>query len=306
MSKTLDLEKRLLGQWNALIRRARIGRDYKVAALTMSSYANAEGEEIRLSVARYAVDLEVSYSTARRYLRWLQKVGLLEMTRAGNRRKQTASEYRLILGPDVLEDLDVLTPTRHKELADEMREAERDGSRGRAARAKASDQRSPGMSVDSGTETVEPDGDYRSSGRALMEPINAQMPLDQRSPWMTHTPFRTHLSEEVRPSRADDEDLRTDVTGPRASHQEPTPDSSPRPKKCTHGLGGGLRPDGQPECALCRREQRAGPPQPEPDPPPNRPRRCDHTPLPGKDRCRICAAEQDIAPVIDLDSRRTA
>jgi hypothetical protein len=110
--------------------------------------------------------------------------------------------------------------------------------------------------------------------------------------------------------RGEEEGVAVSTTShpPRATASEPSiPDSSPRPKKCTHGLGGGLRTDGQPECALCRREQRAGLPPPEPpDPPPNRPRRCDHTPLPGKDRCRVCAADQDIAPVIDLNSRRTA
>lgn len=269
-SKTLDLEKKLLGQWNALIRRARIGRDYKAAALTMSSYADPDGTGIRLSVARYAVDLEVSYSTARRYLTWLRKSGLLELTRTGNRRRGTASEYRLILGPDVLETLDVLSPADHKERADEMREAERDGSRGRAARAKTPDQRSPGMSVDSGPETAGSEAHQRSPERALMEPINAQMGADQRSPWMTYTPFRTHLSVKDRPSRADDEDLRMDRHPSRAT-------AEPRPKRCTHGLGGGLRRDGQPVCTLCRREVSAGPPDP---------------PL--------------IAPVIDLDSRRTA
>lgn len=100
-------------------------------------------------------------------------------------------------------------------------------------------------------------------------------------------------------------DLQTASNAPRVSREEPTnPDSSPRPAKCpTHGLGGGVRPDGLPECTFCRREQRTGPP--EPDPPPSGPGRCDHTPLPGKDRCRICAAER-VAPVIRLDSRRPA
>jgi hypothetical protein len=100
-------------------------------------------------------------------------------------------------------------------------------------------------------------------------------------------------------------DLETASNAPRVSAEVPTrPDSSIHPVKCpTHGLGGGLRPDGLPECTFCRREQRTGPP--EPDPPPSRPARCDHTPLPGKDRCRTCAAER-VAPVIRLDSRRTA
>lgn len=300
-SKTLDLEKKLLGQWNALVRRARIGRDYKVAALTVSSYADADGRDIRLSVARYAVDLEVSYSTARRYLRWLRDVGLLEMTRAGSRRKQTVSEYRLILGPNVLEDLNVLNPAQHKALADEMREANRSGVRDRAARAKAPVQRSPEMSAESDSEEAESSPLLRSPGRAQNPEFSAQMGAVQRSPQMTHTPSRTHLSDLERPSRADDEDLSTDVTGPRASADDP------RPAKCPHGLGGGLRDDGKPECAICRRigAQPIDPNDPDPDPPPDRPGRCDHTPLPGNDRCRICAPKP-IAPVIQLDTRRTA
>lgn len=304
-SKTLDLEKKLLGQWNALIRRARIGRDYKAAALTMSSYADPDGTGIRLSVARFAVDLEVSYSTARRYLRWLQKVGLLEMTRVGSRRMGTASEYRLILGPDVLEELNVLTPTQQKALADEMREANRSGVRGRAARSKDSVQRSSKASAEIATEVRPEAPDLRSPEQAQMTEFSAQMDVDQRSPWMTHTPFRTHLSEEDRPSRADDEDLGTAVTGPRESREEPKPHPSLRPKKCPdHNLGGGLRPDGLPECPLCRVDLRRPPRPPEPDPPPpSRPPRCEHGLA--ADRCGTCLAEH-IAPVIDLSTRRTA
>jgi hypothetical protein len=218
MGKTLDLEKRLLGQWNALVRRARIGRDRKVAALIVSSYADPDGTGIRLSVARYAVDLEVSYSTARRYLAWLRKVGLLEMTRAGSRRKGTASEYRLILGEDVLEELDVLSPTRHKELADEMREANRSGVRDRAARAKTSVQRSPQVSAETATQAGPIDPDQRSPERAQIDEFSAQTGSLLRSPLMTHTPFRKHLSVKERPSRADDEDL---VTTSHPSREEP-------------------------------------------------------------------------------------
>lgn len=80
----------------------------------------------------------------------------------------------------------------------------------------------------------------------------------------------------------------------------------PTPTRCpTHDIPLKPRADGKQACGFCRREQRTEPP-PEPDPPPTQPRRCDHTPLPGKDRCRVCAAEQDIAPVYDLASRRTA
>lgn len=234
-----------VGQWNALVRRARIGREHKAAAFTVSSYANADGTGIFLSPARYAVDLEVSYSTARRYLNWLREVGLLELTRAGNRRKGTASEYRLIIGPDVLERIEVLSPDAQKTLADEMREAEREGTRGRVAKMKASDQRSSKVSVNEtpGEPGMAPD--QRSPRASVNEPINAHPGSDQRSPWMTYTPSRLHLANKDHPPRADDEDLRTAVTGPRASEAEP-------PKRCPHGFKPTLRTDGRPGCALCR------------------------------------------------------
>jgi hypothetical protein len=291
-----------VGQWNALVRRARIGREHKAAAFTVSSYADADGTGIFLSPARYAVDLEVSYSTARRYLTWLRGVGLLEMTRAGNRRRGTASEYRLIIGPDVLERIEVLSPDAQKALAEEMRGAEREGTRGRVAKMRASDQRSPNASVNEAPEEPETAPDQRSPKASVKEPINAQTEPDQRSPWMTYTPSPPTPSQEDHPPRADDEDLRTAVTGSRAS-TEPNPElPSPQPAKCSHGFKINARPDGSSSCAFCRREQAAGPPEPDPEPPPGRPSRCDHTPLPGN--CHICPTER-VAPVVRLDSRRT-
>jgi hypothetical protein len=291
--KTYD-EGSMLGQWNSLVRRARIGRDHKAAALLVSSYANPDGSGIFLSPARYAVDLEVSYSTARRYLTWLRKVGLLEMTRAGNRRKHTASEYRLILGPDVMEHLEVLSPAAQKALADEMREAERDGSRGRAARMKGTDQRSQGMSVDEAPMDAVSDGINAHPEEALMAPINAQMAPDQRSPWMTYTPSRSNLSVEDHPSRADEEDLRT------ASHP-----SRVTPAQCpVHHIRLKPRTDDLAACPLCRAEQRGSRP-PEPDPEPSGPSGGGTDP-PSTARRAQFADPQYVAPVISLDSRRTA
>jgi hypothetical protein len=116
-----------------------------------------------------------------------------------------------------------------------------------------------------------------------------------------HTPRN---QEDLQEERAEEEVGLSQTTShpPRA-----TAPPIPTPSRCpTHDIPLKPRTDGKQACGFCRREQRAGPPNPEPDPPPTRPRRCDHTPLPGKDRCRVCAAEQDIAPVYDLASRRTA
>ncbi len=221
MTSTPDLGAPV-GQWNALIRRARIGRERKAAALVVSSYARADGTRIHCGVSRLAVDLEVSYSTARRYLAWLREAGLIELVRAGSRRRALSDEYRLIFGPDVLEHLDVLDPSTHKALSEGIRDAVRDGARERGKRFREKKQRSTEMhtgAVDNSDQrsamvSVEEsgsDGDQRSPRRALKTAINAQIAPDQRSPMgEPPSPLRISPSKPISPN-TDDGDLRTDL-----------------------------------------------------------------------------------------------
>ncbi len=137
-----------LGRWNALIRRARIGRHLKEAALTLSSYAGSHGRDIKCGVARYAVDCEVGYSTARRYLAWFREVGLIELTRAGNHKAGRADEYRLTVGPAVHERLDIPEDDEYRKLIDEVNGSNKTAQKDRRAR----NQRSPKTSAN----TTEP------------------------------------------------------------------------------------------------------------------------------------------------------
>jgi hypothetical protein len=197
-----------VGAWNALVRRARIGRERKAACLVVSSYANADGTHIHCGVARIAVDLEVSYSTARRYMAWLRKVGLIELIRAGSRRRGLSDEYRLILGPDVMEHVEVFTPDHHEALIEGIREAERDGTRERGKRFREKKQRSSGA----GVEEPPPDEDQRSPSRALENAINAQMTPDQRSPMGEPPPsLNTSPNRSTSPKPTDDGDLRMNL-----------------------------------------------------------------------------------------------
>lgn len=289
-----------VGAWNALVRRARMADRQKLAALVISSYADADGTGIHCGVSRLAVDLGCSYRTAQRYLSWLREVGLIELVREGSRRKRLSDEYRLILGPDILEHLEVLDPDRYSELRGDVMNA-RYGSNQRTSKVTSNqvvsediqgDVQSAESPEDQRTaKTSSIDPDQRTNESVLEDTLGVPPPSNITSPSRSTSP-------------ADDEDPRTAVTGPRAS-TEPTPEPSSRPAKCTHGLGGGLREDGKPECAICRRIGVQPIDPNEPDPPPDRPGRCDHTPLPGKDRCRICTPAP-IAPVIRLDARRPA
>lgn len=144
-----------LGRWFELVRRARIGRERKAAAMMFGSYAEADGTAIHCGTARFALDCEVSYATARRYLAWMREVGLVERVKSGNKRKGLSDEYRLILGADLLEHLDVPDPAQYRKMADEIKTANREGSARRSRMVRQSrrgpepeDLRSPKTSAD--------------------------------------------------------------------------------------------------------------------------------------------------------------
>ncbi len=130
-------------KWNALVRRARIGRERKQAALTVSSYADKNGRDIKCGVARLAADCEVGYSTARRYLAWLRDVGWIELVKAGNHKKGLADEYRLILDPDRYAHLDIPETAEYRKIIDEVNSSNQSGQKGRRMRV----QRSPKASA---------------------------------------------------------------------------------------------------------------------------------------------------------------
>lgn len=261
-----------VGAWNALVRRARMGRERKVACLVVSSYARANGTGIHCGVARLAVDLEVSHRTARRYLAWLRGIGLIELVRPGNRRRGLSDEYRLILGPDILEDLDVPDPDRYRSMCDDTHDA-RNGPAGDP------DQGTPRMSPDEAPAA-------KGSGDTMVSPENRDQGTNsgRSGDILGVPPSPIYISQERSISHADDEDLRTDVAVDGAAEDSPNPDP---PSKCGHGLSAATRADGRPACALCRVEadraagiQRFAPARPANPPPPGW-----------------------IAPVIDLQTR---
>jgi DNA-binding transcriptional ArsR family regulator len=266
-----------VGAWNSMVRRARMTDRQKLAALVVSSYADPDGRGIHCGVTRLAVDLGASYRTAQRYLSWLREVGLIELVREGNRRKRLSDEYRLILGPDVLEHLEVLNPDSYDDARTELR----------AARSGRRDQASPKNGVQSEAEVARIEDDQASPRVSYKEGDQAS---NEAPSGVTQgvPPPSNYTSPNRSTSPADDEDLRTDVAVGGAPADFPKPDS---PLKCVHKLSGATRADGRPVCALCRVEEaralgihRFAAQRPPPDPP----------------------SGQHLAPVIPLDSRRTS
>jgi DNA-binding transcriptional ArsR family regulator len=202
-----------VGAWNALVRRTRMADRQKLAALVVSSYADTDGTGIHCGVTRLAVDLGASYRTAQRYLAWLREVGLIELVREGNRRKRLSDEYRLIIGPDVLEHLEVLAPDTYEEARTDMREArtkrnqatpKNDAQSAPESVPTADDQASPKVSSKT--------SDQASNGAPSGVTLGVPPPTSNTSPSRSTSPTTAMA------------DLRTAVTGPRAS-----PDRKPAP-----------------------------------------------------------------------------
>lgn len=127
------------GTWTELVRRARMSREQKLAALVLASYANADGTKIHCSAARLAVDAEIGYATARRYIARLRTIGLLELVARGNRRRGRADEYRLIIDPHVTEHLEIPDPDQYKARVGAIKATERSRAASRYRRRRDDD-----------------------------------------------------------------------------------------------------------------------------------------------------------------------
>jgi hypothetical protein len=239
---------------------------FKAVALAFATHANEDGSDVRPGDMRVAVLTEAHHQTVKAVREKLIELGL--MTQTGRHRH--TPQYRLTLPEDLTDLLDVLSPDDVVEAAKARRKATRD------AKAQSRKGYAGGVpkSEATGTPPAYPNGpDADENGYAGGTPKSENgyaVGNDMGTPPEVLNQVRTGQQDH---HPADDEDLRTAVAGPRAT------DPEPRPSKCSHGLSGGLRADGLPKCALCRVSLRSG--QPPPEPPP-------------------------IAPVIDLDSRRTA
>ncbi|MEV6924033.1 helix-turn-helix domain-containing protein [Dactylosporangium sp. NPDC051485] len=113
-----------LRQWTDVVRRARLGRTVKAVALTLATYADNDGTRVYPGVARLAVDCELTYNVVQGALAALRAAGLIALVRRSSRRGQ-ADEYRLILAADVLDRVEVLTPTQVAGAASTLAERRR-------------------------------------------------------------------------------------------------------------------------------------------------------------------------------------
>lgn len=114
-----------VADWLKLVRRARLGQPLRTVALYLAGKANNDGTHLYAGIARMAVECELSRAEARRALKTLRDAGLIELVCRGNRRLRKSDEYRLVIGPDVMEHFKVPSPAEHDAAIIALKDRER-------------------------------------------------------------------------------------------------------------------------------------------------------------------------------------
>lgn len=121
--------------WTNVLRRSRLHATTKLIAFIMASYADPDGTSIYPGTARIAVQAGCSYRTVQVELQRLRAVGLIQaMPRRGIRRTW-ATPYRLVLGPDLLEKVDVPSPATEDAAVEHLTARHRGKHRPKSARS---------------------------------------------------------------------------------------------------------------------------------------------------------------------------
>lgn len=284
--------------WVRLIARIQFGTQHigskkvtsafiKNVANRMATYADYRtGARVHPGIARLAVDLERDYSTVKRAVQVLERVGLLRVvsTAAG----ANATEYQLVIPYDLLDrdDIDVWSPARYELELERLRLKTRGRNREPGSRV-TQGTTAPASPVDNsddagdygtcvlstGTETqgttapASPCGQPSDAGAVVPckpRDAGAVVPVTQGT-----TAPATSQAPPTKPTTQPIADLKTAVTGPRATGADPPRDFGDKinpptraigiaklpnqPKNCHHGQPLTKRPDGTPRCTPCHR-----------------------------------------------------
>jgi hypothetical protein len=270
-NSTTELMPVTVREWTDILARIRFGTvriagkgvagaRIKLVAARLANYADSNGTRVRPGIARVAVDLELDARPTRAIVAYLREVGLIELVRA-SKTTGGADEYRLTLPVDLLDrdDLTVWSPTRHTAEVDRIRAALR-----RRPKPSPTDPRGPKLPIPEGPvdeppvpvpqgQVEAPETDTRTgpsgtSNEARTGPSGTPVPVPQGP--------ATYQDLDTTTTFHPDGELRTDVTGPRATGEDPK-----TPKRCPdHRILLKPRTDRLPPCPLCRA---GAPPTPE-------------------------------------------
>lgn len=224
----MDDEKASVRDWTDILRRVRLGATVTVpgntrgvrgstvraVALMLATYADADGSRVFPGTARVAVACEIDYRTAKRCLASLRHLGLIVLVRPA-RQRHHADEYRLTIPTDLMERMAVLSPTEMESEVEEMRANNRRGERPTGA-GRTRTLRVPDAPVEAPV-----DEPRTGAGSTPTGPRTGAGSTAVRVPECPPT----HHYIDTRTTHHSDEDLSTDVAGPRAVAAEEDFDS---------------------------------------------------------------------------------
>jgi hypothetical protein len=118
-------ERVTLRQWTDVVRRARLGRTRKAVALMLATYADADGGRIFPGLPTLAIVCEMDYKTVKGHVDQLVKLGLLDRLPRTRGARGSHQGYHLALPAELLDRVDVLTPTQLANEAERVRDSNR-------------------------------------------------------------------------------------------------------------------------------------------------------------------------------------
>jgi hypothetical protein len=262
-------------EWEAVLRRLALPKEVKYVGFVMATYADPNGTRIRPGAAELAAAVGDGESTLRRRVSFLRKAGLIVQTSRGGGRNGAgrATEYRLTLPPDLLEQFEIRpvsapriaavpsVPEQVSPLAQGERSEGAEDPDSPLTQGERSNDSSPVDNSDSPLALVsaqtETPPDFDRSNNGVSETLTARFSALTAHPWVSN--YRPQ-DLPPRPTTAETPDVTTD----RASDEHANPiDLVPAavelgPRRCPHGLSRAIRDDGTPRCPACRRGLPAG------------------------------------------------
>lgn len=240
-------------EWERLVRRISMPGNVKLLALTLSTYADADGTRVRPGQGTLAGVVGVTDRTIRRHLTILKDdLGLLELVSRGGGRggKGNQAEYRLTIPADLLDRVRLLSPS---EEAGESPDIQVSGQS-----EESPDTQMSGQSVESPVDNpvsadtqMSAENDFHRTSDVASERLTGHLTsIDRTSgcPTTTHRPTTRDQPPTELPAQPQT------ARGPEMSQEDHGGVGvGADPERCVHGFIRRDRPDGTPACALCRR-----------------------------------------------------
>lgn len=256
--------------WERLVKRLPMAMDLKGFALLLATWADPDGTRVRPGEDRLVAVTGWSKSTIARRTRQLRELGLLEVTRRGGGRggAGSATVYRLAARPDVLATPGLLPPDEmpsHRAPATDspvtqvtaQSPVDKDDPRS------VDNPESPVIQVTGQSEPVEP---IEMSDQGLAGGMRCQIRPIEMSPGRRTTNHTNHLTPPTNGLLSTETTDRANAFGVDNPDFDdgfgdglatPADAAGPPEDRCSHRLRRALRDDGQPTCALCRRDRRS-------------------------------------------------